>query len=85
MKHIEKKIIEKLKQYDSISIGYIDYINSKLEIGFTSYMDDDFVSELYALLGSVLSHYKTQTVNITIVDVNDGMQNPLDAVATIEL
>lgn len=85
MKHIKDRIVEKINHYESITIGYIRNSDTKLEVGLTSYMDDVFVMELYTFIGSVLYDCKTHTVKITVVDVDDGIKNPLDAVVTIEL
>lgn len=82
---MEKEIIKKLNKYDSITLGYIHTTQEKTEIGLTSYIDEEFVGELYAFLGSLLHSYKDQVVKITIVDVDDGEKNPLDAVITIQL
>lgn len=85
MKHIEKEILEQINNYDSINLGHMRYVGTTLEVGLVSYIDIDFIGDLYSLLRRVLYPYKTQTVKITIVDVNDGDKNPLDAIISIEI
>ncbi|MBR3208729.1 MAG: hypothetical protein IKF82_00515 [Bacilli bacterium] len=85
MKHIEKKILEQINEYDSITLGYMKYVDTKLEIGLTSYIDIDFIGDIYSLLRKILFSYKNQSVKITVIDVNDGDKNPLDAIISIEI
>lgn len=85
MQKLEKEIIKQLNKCDSITLGYMRNGETTLEIGLTSYIDIDFVGDIYSFLGSLLHSYKTQSVKITIVDVDDGDKNPLDAVISIQL
>ena len=85
MKDIEKKVLEQLNEYDSMSLGYLRNNGDKIEIGLTSYIDIDFVGDLYTFIKNLLYPYKTQSVNVTIVDVEDGDKNPLDAIISIEI